>query len=455
MAPLVTTPPHSVEAERTVLGALILDPDAITQVAGVLEPNDFYDPVLANIYAAIRGLYELGTPIDFLTVTQALNDNKKIQEIGGSAFLAELAGAVPTASHVAVYAKIVREKGVKRHAAKVGRQIEQIASDSEKSADEVIESAEQGILQLSRQSTDSKPVDLIELRDERYEHYTAIYQAEDKEGLCGLTTGFVDLDTLLTGMPAGDLLVIAARPSMGKTAFALNIAKHVADSLDKSVMICSLEMSKEQLADRIFAGALEVTTHDLKKGLLKEADFKRMGSVFDGVKGGRIYVDDDPDTSLVNLRSKARRQQIEHGLDLLIVDYLQLIELTGKAAGENRVQQMSQISRNLKKLARELSVPVIALSQLSRACELRAPPVPILADLRESGSIEQDADTVLMLYREDYYRDESDRPGITDVYVRKHRQGPTGRIELHFNRSRMSYESISKRGVELREGVAV
>jgi len=446
MVTSIAAQPHSLDAERTTLGALLLDPDAIAKVAGVLAPEDFYDPVNAKVFGVIQGLYEEGRPVDFLTVSESVENDQRIRAIGGPAFLAELANNVPTSSHVDTYARIIHDHSVKRRAAKTARAIEGVALDPEQSADDVIEAAEQGILQLSRQSAERTSFDLADLREERFVHYAEVYEAEDKAAFYGLTTGFPDLDRLLTGLPASDLIVLAARPSMGKTAFALDIAQHVVNKLDKIVMLISLEMSKEQVADRILAGALGVSTHDLKKGLIDEEHFRKMGKVFDGIRGDRLYIDDDCDSTLAHLRSKARRQQMEHGLDLLIVDYLQLIEVGGKAGPENRVQEVSKISRDLKRLARELRVPVIAVSQLSRNVENRTDKRPQLSDLRESGSIEQDADTVLMLYRDDYYNEESDQPGITDVCVRKQRQGPTGRIEVRFNRERMRHETLAREG---------
>ncbi len=448
MVTSVATQPHSLDAERTTLGALLIDPDAIAKVAGVLAAEDFYDPVNGEVFAVIQTLYEEGSPVDFVTVSESVEADQKIKAIGGSAFLAELANNVPTSSHVDMYAKIIRDHSMKRRAAKMARSIESVALDPDQSADDVVEAAEQGILQLSRQSAERTSFDLADLREERFSHYAEVYEAEDKAAFYGLTTGFPDLDRLLTGLPASDLIVLAARPSMGKTAFALDIAQHVVNGLDKTVMLVSLEMSKEQVADRILAGALGVSTHDLKKGLIGEEHFRKMGQVFDGIRGNRFYIDDDCDSTLAHLRSKARRQQMEHGLDLLIVDYLQLIEVGGKAAPENRVQEVSKISRDLKRLARELRVPVIAVSQLSRGVENRTHKRPQLSDLRESGSIEQDADTVLMLYRDDYYNEDSNQPGITDVHVRKQRQGPTGRVEVRFNREKMRHESLAREAGE-------
>ena len=448
MSQTIAPQPHSTEAERTTLGALLLDPDAIGKVAGELAPEDFFDPVNATIYKAIKGLHEERTPVDFVTVAKLVETDKKCQAAGGSAFLAELADKVPTSSHVEAYARIVRQQSLKRRTAQLARSIEQKALDPDEPAETVIDAAEQGVLQISRDAMAGVTYDLTALADERYNYYTAVYEAEDKAAFYGLTTGFPDLDRLLTGLPPSDLIVIAARPSMGKTAFVLDIARHVTRRLKKKVMLVSLEMSKEQVADRLFAGALGVSTQDLSKGQIEEQTFRRMGAAFGDIPANHLFVNDDCNSTLADLRSKARRQQMEHGLDLLIVDYLQLLNAGGRVSPENRVQEISKISRDLKRLARELRVPVIAVSQLSRNVENRPSKLPQLSDLRESGSIEQDADTVLMLYRDDYYDEDTDRPGITDVFVRKQRQGPTGRIEVRFNREQMRHESIAREGID-------
>jgi replicative DNA helicase len=444
----IVTPPHSTEAEQSVLGSLLMDGETIIRVADVLKPDDFYEPAHADIYNAMLTIFHQHKPIDLLTVTTQLQDSERTNAVGGSAYIAELTTIAPTSANVDAYAKIVRDASIKRRIGGLGRKISAYSNDPKQSADDVLETAERAILDISRHRADCTSFDLADLREERFSYYAEVYAADDKAAFYGLTTGFPDLDRVLTGLPAGDLIVLAARPSMGKTAFALDIAQHVVNGLDKIVMFISLEMSKEQVADRIPAGALCVSTHDLKKGLIEEEHFKKMGQVFDRIRKERLYIDDDCDSTLANLRSKARRQQMEHGLDLLVVDYLQLIDVGGKVTPENRVQEVSKISRDLKRLARELKVPVIAVSQLSRNVESRADRRPQLADLRESGSIEQDADTVLMLYRDDYYDEDSDQPGITDVYVRKQRQGPTGRISVLFNKERMCHESLARERID-------
>jgi replicative DNA helicase len=437
--------PHSTEAERMTLGALLIEPDRYFEVATTLTPADFHDSVHRDVYAAIVQLHENGQPVDFVTVSEALREHAGLQAVGGSAYLAELGANVPTTSNAFRYAEIIRDASLKRRLADAGKAIADLALDAGTQSQEALEKAEQKILALSRQTTQSKPQHIADIGAEAYDYYAAIQQATDKEALLGLRTGFRDIDSLLTGLQPGHLVIVAARPSMGKTSLALDVARHVADVQRKNVAIFSLEMSKKELMDRVVAGYLGVDAWKVKKGELTEADFERVGQLMDGLREHPLYIDDDGDTTLVNLRSKARRQQLEYGLDLLVIDYLQLIEVTDRASGENRTQQVSHISRSLKNLARELNCPIIALSQLSRSVEQRSPPIPILSDLRESGSIEQDADSVLMLYRKAAYEEDCDQPSLTDVYVRKNRHGPTGRVELSFEAARMSFTGVDRR----------
>jgi replicative DNA helicase len=436
--------PHSVDAERTTLGTLLLDPERITDVAPTVQPEDFYDPVYRTIYTAIRDLHEKRTPIDFVTVADALKTDEKIQSIGGSAFLMSLVKDVPTSAHGVHYAAIVREKAMHRELLRVGAAITKVAGNEKLTAIEALEFAEQALLKVSRNSTDSKPQHIGDVGIESYERYVRLNEAEDKSALRGLASGFRDVDNLVTEFSPGNLIVVAARPSMGKSSLALDIARHAAAVQGKNVAVFSLEMTKQEIMDRIIAGFLGVNAWRLKKGQLTPDDFDRMGKLFDQLKTHPLYIDDDPDTTISNLRSKARRQQMEHGLDLLVIDYLQLIETTDRASGENRTQQVSHISRSLKNLGRELGVPIIALSQLSRAAEQRNPPIPILSDLRDSGTIEQDADIVLMLYRQGMYDEDCESPDETDVYVRKNRNGPTGRATLNFDKAKMSFSDLAR-----------
>jgi replicative DNA helicase len=443
-ATAASTIPHSADAEQTLLGALLLDSERIIDVAPIVSPADFYDPVHRAVYHAASRLHDSRKPIDPVTVADALRGEPQFQSRDALAFLTAIAQNVPTSSHAIRYAEIVREKSLRRRLAAVGDTIAAVARDDATTADEALESAEQQLVALARRGSQNLPEHIADVGSDSYERYTRLHAAEDKAAHFGIRTGFADLDHMLTGLQPGTLTIVAARPGMGKTSLALDIARHVAGTQRKNVAIFSLEMSKQELMDRVIAGQLGIDGWKLKKGDLSPEDFARMGQLFDGLREHPIYLDDDPDTSLSNLRSKARRQQLEHGLDLLVIDYLQLVEVTDRSvAGENRTQQVSHISRSLKNLARELGCPIIALSQLSRSVEQRNPPIPVLSDLRESGSIEQDADIVLMLYREDEYNEDAPSPGNTDVYVRKHRNGPTGRVGLFFSKANMSFRSFT------------
>lgn len=421
-----------------------MDAERYFEICGTIAAEDFYEAVHRDIYATIARLHEERQAVDFVTVTEALSSHVRFQNVGGAAYLAELCANVPTASHAAHYAALLRNTALKRRLIDAGRRLTALAEDPTIDASDVLERAEQQLVALSRRGTQGTPRNIAEIGAAAFDRYAELHQATDKESLLGLRTGFRDLDTLLTGLLPGHLVIVAARPSMGKTSFALDVARHAAGVQQKNVAIFSLEMSKEELMDRVVAGYLGVDAWKLKKGQLTEDDFQRVGHLMDSLREHPLYIDDDCDTTLVNLRSKARRQQLEHGLDLLIIDYLQLIEVTDRASGENRTQQVSHISRQLKNLARELQCPIIALSQLSRSVEQRHPPLPILSDLRESGSIEQDADSVLMFYRRGAYDEDCEEPNLTDVYVRKNRHGPTGRVDLMFQPAKVSFVGVER-----------
>lgn len=442
-APTSLALPYALDAEQALLGALLLDGERMLDVATLVAAADFYDPLHRTVYAAIERLHETRHPIDPVTVADALASEESLRTRGGLAFLTTLVENSLTSSHAPRYAEIVREKSLRRRLSAVGQTIATLASDDTLTVPEALERAEQLLVALARRGSQNLPQHIADIGSESYDRYAQLHAAEDKTALFGVRTGFAELDQLLTGLQPGSLTIIAARPGLGKTSLALDIGRSVAATQRKNVALFSLEMSKQELMDRIIAGELGIDAWRLKKGELSAADFERMGRLFDGLKEHPIYLDDDPDTTLANLRSKARRQQMEHGLDLLLIDYLQLIEVTDRGVvGENRTQQVSHISRSLKNLARELQCPVIALSQLSRSVEQRNPPIPILSDLRESGSIEQDADAVLMLYREEAYNEDAGNAGTTDVYVRKNRSGPTGRVGLAFEQAKMSFRSL-------------
>jgi replicative DNA helicase len=443
-ASLLTGQPHSVEAERTVLGALLMDPDAIIKVSDLLTPDDFYDPMHRLIYQAVYELYQTHEPIDFVTVSSRLSDHKKLQDIGGSAFLAELATSVPTSSHIYQYGQIVKTKAVHRRIIDAGQKIAGMGYEENKPIAELLDSVEKTIFTITNAFIKEKFVHIREVLDARYEKFAEMHESPDESAVKGVPTGFIGMDNKLSGLQPSDLIILAGRPSMGKTALALNIAQNAAIKSHKTVGIFSLEMSKEQLVDRLFASMLGVDSWKLQRGKLDDSDFQNMGPIMDELNKANIFIDDSVASSLPELRAKARRLQMEHGLDLIIIDYLQLMSTGNAHYAGNRVQEISEISRTLKQIGRELHVPILALSQLSRAVETRPGNIPQLSDLRDSGSIEQDADVVLMMYREDYYEEDSDRPGMTDVYVRKHRNGPTGRVELHFKKEQMRFYDVDK-----------
>lgn len=436
--------PHSVEAERTVIGALLVDPEAIIKVSDLLIPEDFYDPTLRTVYAAIYQLYQSHQPIDFVTVSARLADEKRVQEIGGSAFLAELAAQVPTSSHVYQYGQIVKTKAVHRRIIDAGHKIAGLGYEEGRPIVELLDEVEKNVFTITNTFLKEKFVHIRDVLDARYEKFAELHESPDDNPVKGVPSGFMALDQKLSGFQPSDLIILAARPSMGKTSLALNIAQNAAVKHGKTVAVFSLEMSKEQLVDRLFASMLGVDSWKLQRGKLDDTDFQNMGPIMDELSKANIFIDDSVAASIPEFRAKARRLQMEHGLDLIIVDYLQLMSTGNASYAGNRVQEISELSRFLKQLGRELRVPIVALSQLSRAVESRPGNIPQLSDLRDSGSIEQDADVVLMMYREDYYEEDSDRPGMTDIYIRKHRNGPTGRIELHFKREQMRFYDVDK-----------
>ncbi len=448
MPPALTTPidapPHSPEAERTVLGALLLDPEAIIKVSDFLRPEDFYDPTYRVIYQAIEELYTKHEPIDFITVSSRLADNKRVADIGGTAFLADLAASVPTSSHVYQYGQIVKAKALHRNIIDAGRRITGLGYDADRPIPELLDEVEKTVFNITNAFLKEKFIHIRDVLDARYEKFAEMHEADDPNAMKGVPTGFHALDFKLSGLQPSDLVVLAARPSMGKTALALNIAMNAAVRHRKTVGVFSLEMSKEQLVDRLFASMLGVDSWKLQRGKLDDSDFQNMGPIMDEMSKANIFIDDTSASSMPEFRTKARRLQMEHGLDLLIVDYLQLMSTGNSNYAGNRVQEVSEISRILKQVAKELHIPILALSQLSRAVENRPDKIPQLSDLRESGSIEQDADVVIMMFRKDFYDEDTDQPGLCDLYIRKHRNGPTGRVELTFKKEQMRFYDIDK-----------
>ena len=444
-------PPHSKEAEQSVLGSILIDKDAIVSIVDLIKPEDFYYDIHKIIYETIVDLYNRHDPIDLLTVANLLEERKQIDTVGGPAYLAELTSTVPTSTHVFKYAQIVKSKSTLRKMIKAGNVISGCGFNEDSNIENLLETAEKEVFSISQTFLKDRFIHIKEILDKRYEEFATLHHAEEEEKVKGIPTGFNSIDKILSGLQPSDLVVLASRPSMGKTALALSIAQKISieSNKKKTVGIFSLEMSKEQLVDRLFCSILGVDSWKLQHGKLDDKDFQNMGEVMDKLNQAPIYIDDSIGMSIAQLKAKARRLQMERGLDLIIVDYLQLMTTGTPSYQANRVQEISEISRSLKELGRELHIPVIAISQLSRAVELRNPKIPQLSDLRESGAIEQDADIVMMLYRKDYYEENlaEDEVGITEIYVRKHRNGPIGKAELRFDKTQMRFFDIDRRHV--------
>lgn len=438
-------PPHSLDAERAVLGSIFVDKDAVIKISDFLRSEDFYHDAHRIIYEAIMSLYDKRVPIDIVTLSSFLEDTNKIQFVGGVSHLAELANEVPTSTHIFQYATIVKQKSVLRKLIKAGDMIKGFGYREDLEIDKLIDDSEKALFSVSQEHINDRFVHIKDVLNKTYEKISDLHDPETKDKYRGIPTGFRDLDNILSGLQPSDLVVLAARPSMGKTAFALNMAQNVA-KCGFSVGLISLEMSKEQLVERMFCSLMSVDSWKLRTGKLSDDDFAKIGNVMDELNQMKIFIDDSVGGSIPELKAKARRLKMEMGLDVLVIDYLQLMSAAGSSGSyqQNRVQEISEISRALKELARDLSIPIIALSQLSRAVEMRPSRIPQLSDLRESGAIEQDADVVLMMYREDYYEEDSERPGVTDIYIRKHRNGPIGRIELSFKKEQMKFVSIER-----------
>lgn len=441
MAQNTQTPPQNTDAEASLLGAILIDTDAIVKIADSIDVEDFYDPRHARIYEAVLALYEKRASIDVLTLADQLKGTGFLDMVGGPAYLTELTNYVPTAAHVEQYADIVAQKALRRRLIAASQEMAELGRDESKALKELIEEAESRLFQVSQQHIKQNIVSLENILAESFERLDDLHK--DKNKLRGVPTGYKDLDNMLAGLQRSDLFIIAARPSMGKTAFVLNLAHKVATQAKEPVLIFSLEMSKEQLVDRLLAMESGVDAWALRTGKLTDNDFERLGEAMGTLSEAKVYIDDTPGITVSDLRTKARREAHNQKLGLIIVDYLQLMSGGGRYASEgNRVQEISEISRGLKGVARELNVPLIALSQLSRSVENRSPQIPQLADLRESGSIEQDADVVAFLYREEYYNPESERKNIMDVLIKKHRNGPTGGVELYFDRDKQRIRSL-------------
>jgi replicative DNA helicase len=437
-------PPHSLEGERSTIGSLLVDKDSIVKVSDFLKAEDFYHDAHRIIYQAILDLYDKRSPIDLVTLANILEDRKELSLIGGASYLALLANEVPTATHIFQYATIVKEKAILRKLILAGDSIKGLGYKENEEIEALIDTAEKTLFSVSQTFMADRFVHIKDVLNKTYEKISDLHDPDAKEKYRGVPTGFRSLDHLLSGLQPSDLIVLAARPSMGKTALALNIGQNIAQK-GYCVGIISLEMSKEQLVERMFCSLLSVDSWKMRTGRLTDDDFSKIGAVMDELNTMKIYIDDSIGNSIAELKAKARRLKMESGLDFLVIDYLQLMSSGGIGSFQpNRVQEISEISRSLKALARDLSIPILALSQLSRAVEMRPSKIPQLSDLRESGAIEQDADVVLMMYREDYYEEDTDRKGVTDVFIRKHRNGPTGHVELAFKKEQMKFLDLEK-----------
>ena len=419
-------PPHSVEAEQSVLGSILLDKDAMISVSETLIPEDFYKEAHKVIYECMLKLYNSQSEIDLITLAEELRDQGYLDDIGGIPYITSLSTIVPTTSNIKYYVNIVKEKSIVRQLISAANDIINLSYDSSAKVEDVLENAEKKIFDISQERTtnDFKQINQV-LRD-TYDMIEKLYT--EKNEVTGLTTGFRDLNKKINGFQKSDLLLVAARPAMGKTAFALNLVQNAALKGDASVAVFSLEMSKEQLVQRMLSSQSNVELKKIKTGKLNANDWPRIIEAMAVLSEAKIHIDDTPGIKISGLRSKCRKLKIEKGLDLVLIDYLQLME--GEGNNESRQQEIAKISRSLKILAKELNCPVVALSQLSRAPEQRADHRPMLSDLRESGSIEQDADIVMFLYRDEYYNPDTESKNIGEVIVSKNRHGETGTIEL-------------------------
>ena len=437
---MLKVPPYSSEAEQSVLGSLLIDKDGFIIIWDILTHEDFYDESNAKIYGVMFELYRLSKPIDLITVREKLDDQKLLDSIWGISYLTELTEIVPTSANIFEYAQIVKNKSVLRRLIKSGNEIVALWYQEDAPINDLLEKSEKSIFNVTQTFIKNKLVHINDILTQRYEEFAEIHENPELITKHRLQTGFQWMDFKLWGLKWGDMMIVAARPSMWKTALALNLAQNIGFR-QKSVAIFSLEMSKEQLTDRMIASAMGIDSWKLAKWELEDEEFAKIGEAMEKLSAADIYIDDSAGGNLIDLKSKARRLKMESSLDLIIIDYLQLMT-NGNSL--NRVQEVSEISRGIKSLARELDVPIIALSQLSRAVEWRPDKRPVLSDLRESGSIEQDADIVTMIYREDYYDEFTDKKWITEIFIRKNRNGPTGTVQLMFERKNQKFMEIEK-----------
>ena len=437
------TPPQSIEAEQAVLGAVFLESEALIKASEILVPEDFYRPAHERIFRVMLDLSERGEHVDLVSVTAELQNRKLLEEIGGVSYLSDLANAVPTAANVDYYSYVIEEKSLLRRLIKTATEIAAEGYASEEEVETILDNAEKSILEVANRKNTGAFVSIKDILVEAYDNIEMLHNRKDD--ITGVPTGFVELDRITAGFQRNDFIVVAARPSVGKTAFALNISQNVATKTDENVAIFSLEMGAQQLVMRMLCAEGNIDAQRLRTGKLTPEDWERLTMAMGSLSNAGIYIDDTPGIRVSEIRAKCRRLKQEKGLGLVVIDYLQLIQGSQTRVGENRQQEVSEISRSLKALARELEVPVIALSQLSRGVESRQDKRPIMSDIRESGSIEQDADIVAFLYRDDYYDKESEKQNIIEIIIAKQRNGPTGTVELAFIKEFNKFVNLDRR----------
>ncbi|HRH23311.1 MAG TPA: replicative DNA helicase [Candidatus Magasanikbacteria bacterium] len=444
-------PPQNLEAEKSLLGSILIDKEAIIKIADLIDVDDFYKTGHSMIFEAIQELYSKSEPIDVLTLSNRLHEKGQLEQIGGRSYLVELSNSVPTASHIAEYANIIRRKSTLRKLLHSAHEISKLGyKEDAEDVDGLLDEAQQHLFAITQKHLRQTFTPIRGILNEAFDRIDELHREKGK--LRGVASGFTHLDQLLAGFQKSDLVILAARPSVGKTSFALDIARHAAVRMKVPVGIFSLEMSKEQLVDRLLCAEAGIDLWKMRTGNLSDRpdsdDFPRIGHAMGLLAEAPIFIDDTPGNNVMHIRTKARQLQAEHGLGMIIIDYLQLMESHSNKFSDNRVQEVSVISRNLKGIARELNVPVIALSQLSRAVEQSKPAIPKLAHLRESGSIEQDADVVMFIYRKSAdrnYRMEDIPPDeryIGEIHIAKHRNGPTGVVKVYFDEARASYKNL-------------
>jgi replicative DNA helicase len=432
-------PPQNIEAEQSVLGGILLEPEALSRILEILQGEDFYRESHRKIFSAMVALYQKGTPVDLITLTEALLTRQDLEQVGGASYLTSLADAIPSAVNIEVYARIVREKSILRRLIQLTTEIASKSYQFSGDVEEILDQAEKSIFEIAEAKITPHIYPLSEVIKDSFHTIEELY--ERKERISGVPTGFSKLDQMTSGLQRSDLIIIAGRPSMGKTAFALDIARNAATLSEIPAVIFSLEMSRQQLAIRMLCSEARVDSYKLRSGFIGERDWPRLTNAAGVLSEAPVFIDDSPALSVLQMRAKARRLKAEKGLGLVVVDYLQL--MSGRGGLDRREQEISEISRSLKALAKELNIPVVALSQLNRKVEDRSDRRPIMADLRESGAIEQDADVILFIYRDEMYDENSKQKGTAEIIIGKQRNGPIGRIHLAFIDQYTRFENLA------------